>query len=192
MDETEQPDAPRSPHLNVIRRYLPDVVYGANDGLVTTFAIVSGVAGAGLSRTVVLILGFASLVADGFSMASSDYLSERTPKQDEERTSRASAARHGYATFAGFIAPGVVPLLPYVLPVAAEYRFPAAAGLTLLTLFVVGAGRGALSSLSPWRAGLEMLTVGALAAGAAYAVGVLGSALAGGDFAAVSVALTGP
>ncbi|QDT11898.1 VIT1/CCC1 transporter family protein [Planctomycetes bacterium K23_9] len=61
--------------------YLPDFVYGAIDGTVTTFAVVSGVAGAGLSSNVVIILGFANLIGDGFSMAASNYLGTRTESQ---------------------------------------------------------------------------------------------------------------
>jgi hypothetical protein len=48
---------------------LKDYIYGGLDGIITTFAIVSGVAGANLSSSVVLILGFANLLADGLSMA---------------------------------------------------------------------------------------------------------------------------
>jgi VIT1/CCC1 family predicted Fe2+/Mn2+ transporter len=56
-------------------KYLGSAVYGALDGTVTTFAVVSGVVGADLSLRIILILGFANLVADGFSMAASNYLS---------------------------------------------------------------------------------------------------------------------
>ena len=52
----------------VVRHYLPDLVFGANDGIITTFAVVSGVVGASLSNRIILILGFANLVADGVSM----------------------------------------------------------------------------------------------------------------------------
>lgn len=164
----------------IAKRFLPDFVYGANDGLVTTFAIVAGVAGAGLSNTVVLILGFASLLADGFSMATSDYLAERTPSDQHTRSDRGRAMRHGLATFVGFVTPGVVPLIAYLLPIADEYRFPLAGAMTLVTLFVVGAARGLVATLSPWRAGAEMLVVGALAAAVAYGVGVFGSLMTGG------------
>lgn len=57
--------------------WLPDFVYGGIDGAVTTFAVVAGVAGAQLSTTVVLILGFANLLADGFSMAVGKYSSDK-------------------------------------------------------------------------------------------------------------------
>lgn len=55
--------------------YVEDWVYGAVDGTVTTFAIVAGVAGAELSSRIVLILGVANLLGDGFSMASGAFLS---------------------------------------------------------------------------------------------------------------------
>lgn len=55
------------------RGVLRDAVYGAVDGAVTTFAIVAGVAGAGLSPFVVVALGVANVLADGFSMAAANY-----------------------------------------------------------------------------------------------------------------------
>ncbi len=58
--------------------YLRDWVYGGNDGTVTTFAIVAGVIGAHLSPRVILILGSANLIADGFAMAASNYLATRS------------------------------------------------------------------------------------------------------------------
>jgi VIT1/CCC1 family predicted Fe2+/Mn2+ transporter len=61
--------------------YLKDMVYGAIDGAITTFAIVSGVAGAGLSSGVLIVLGLANLLADGFSMAVSNYLGTRSENQ---------------------------------------------------------------------------------------------------------------
>lgn len=55
------------------RGYLRDAVYGGIDGSVTTFAIVAGVAGAGLSPFVIVALGLANVLADGFSMAAGNY-----------------------------------------------------------------------------------------------------------------------
>lgn len=66
--------------------YLKDFVYGAVDGAVTTFAIVAGVAGAGLSSGVIIILGFANLLADGFSMGISNFLGTRAENQLRDQT----------------------------------------------------------------------------------------------------------
>ncbi|MDA0832794.1 MAG: VIT1/CCC1 transporter family protein [Planctomycetota bacterium] len=63
------------------RSYLRDFVYGAIDGCVTTFAVVSGVMGAQLSQRVILILGLANLLADGFSMAVGNYLGTKIELQ---------------------------------------------------------------------------------------------------------------
>lgn len=68
--------------------YLRDFIYGAIDGTVTTFAVVSGVAGAGLSNGVVIILGLANLVADGLSMAVSNFLGTRAEHQQREQARR--------------------------------------------------------------------------------------------------------
>ena len=68
--------------------YLRDFVYGAVDGTVTTFAVVAGAAGARLSAAIVIVLGAANLIADGFSMAISNYLGSRADQQLEERRRR--------------------------------------------------------------------------------------------------------
>lgn len=66
--------------------YLGDFVLGAIDGAVTTFAIVSGVAGAGLTAGVAIVLGLANVLADGFSMAVSNYFKT---KADHDVVARA-------------------------------------------------------------------------------------------------------
>ena len=60
---------------------LADGVLGATDGIVTTFAVVAGAAGASLSPTIVIIMGLANLIADGFSMAVSNYLGARSQQE---------------------------------------------------------------------------------------------------------------
>ena len=67
---------------------LRDFIFGAIDGTITNFAIVSGVAGADLSATVVIILGVANLAADGFSMGVSNFLGTRAEQQQRGRIRR--------------------------------------------------------------------------------------------------------
>ena len=64
---------------------LRDVVYGGIDGAVTTFAIVAGVEGAGLSQTVIIALGIANVLADGFSMAASNYSGTKAERDNIAR-----------------------------------------------------------------------------------------------------------
>ena len=71
--------------------YLGEFVYGGMDGCVTTFAVVAGSVGAGLDSSVIIILGFANLLADGFAMSVGAYLSSKTEKDnfDKYRTQTA-------------------------------------------------------------------------------------------------------
>ncbi len=71
--------------LGPVHNYLRDWIYGGIDGAVTTFAVVSGVAGAGLSPWIILVLGFANLLADGFSMAASNFLGTKAEQDDLQR-----------------------------------------------------------------------------------------------------------
>lgn len=64
--------------------YLSEFVYGGMDGCVTTFAVVAGSVGAGLDSAIIIILGFANLLADGFAMSVGSYLSIKT-EQDNYR-----------------------------------------------------------------------------------------------------------
>ncbi len=66
--------------------YIKDFIYGAIDGAVTTFAIVAASAGAGLSSGIIIVLGLANLLADGFSMAASNYLGTKADQQLFEKT----------------------------------------------------------------------------------------------------------
>jgi VIT1/CCC1 family predicted Fe2+/Mn2+ transporter len=166
--------------VRTVRKYLPDIVYGANDGVVTTFAVISGVVGAALSTTVILILGFANLLADGFSMGASNVLSRRSEARGNALPTLRSAAGHGVATFIGFVAAGLVPLFAYLLPWFDGGRFGAAIALALATLFAVGAGRAFFTGRGWLVSGLEMLLIGALAGAVAYGVGALGAAIVRG------------
>ena len=162
----------------LFRHHLSEIVYGSNDGLVTTFAIVAGVTGAQLQRDVVLVIGFASLFADGASMGASDYLSHRTRADMEEQT-RSTPLRTAMVTFVSFVVIGAIPLISYVIGLPAAARFPTAVVLTGVALFAVGATRSAVGERPWWRTGLEMLVIGAGAAALAYGVGALLSDLTG-------------
>ncbi len=76
-----------SPHpiINRFQEYLGEFVYGGIDGSITTFAVVAGAAGAALDSAVVIILGFANLIADGFAMSVGSYLSTKSEKENYKK-----------------------------------------------------------------------------------------------------------
>lgn len=165
-------------------RYIRDIVYAANDGLVTTLAVVAGVQGADLSPIVVLAMGFANLAADGLSMGLGNYLGIKSERATElkdgydERRESIEAARHGAVTWLSFVLAGLVPLLPYLFGMESSSAFELSLAASGATLFGVGAARTFVTRRSAWRSGLEMLLVGALAGGAGYLAGLAVDAIA--------------
>ncbi len=71
--------------LTKYQDYISEFVYGGIDGSITTFAIVAGSLGAGLSSGYILIMGFANLLADGFSMSIGAYLASKATKDNYEK-----------------------------------------------------------------------------------------------------------
>jgi VIT1/CCC1 family predicted Fe2+/Mn2+ transporter len=167
--------------LGVAQHYIRDVVYGANDGVITTFAVVAGVTGGTLAPVTVLVLGVANLLADGLSMGVGNYLGIRSDERVREAQQlpeqEAYPARHGVATFLAFVAAGAVPLLPYVFPGMAANLFAASTVLSLIVLFGVGAARASVGTGSWWLNGLEMLGLGIVVGAVAYYAGALVAAL---------------
>lgn len=165
----------------VARHYIRDLVYGANDGIITTFAVVAGVAGGSLSHVAVLIVGAANLAADGVAMGVGNLLAIRAHEsalavegRPEEET---YPWKHGTATLVAFVSAGAVPLLPYMLPIADSHRLLWSALLTMASLFGVGVARAAVTRDRWWRTGFEMLLLGGVVAVAAYGAGALVAAI---------------
>ena len=174
---------PQGP-LEIARHYVRELIYGANDGIITTFAVVAGVAGGRLSPRVVLIIGAANLFADGLSMAVGNYLSIRSYESVLETRDlpqeEASPVRHGAATFLAFVVAGAAPLMPYMVPILPFNRFASSFVLTSLAMFVVGASRALIANVCWWKAGLEMLGLGAVVAALAYGSGAVVASIVDG------------
>ena len=227
---------------------LKEIVYGGLDGIITTFAVVSGFSGAALlgaggngevyAITLVLLFGLANLLADGVSMGLGDFLSTRSeqarwnreraveiheishnPDQEYEETvhlleeqglsaedartvadiyrrypelwadwmmehelqmedmSTATPAKDGFVTFTSFLVFGVIPLLPYLAfwgrDISSDTLFILASTATVIALLALGLARSIVTRENHWRAMLEVLGVGVIAAGIAFGVGVL-------------------
>ncbi|WP_340100869.1 VIT1/CCC1 transporter family protein [Salinibaculum salinum] len=156
--------------------YIAEVIYGANDGIVTTFAVVAGVAGASLDPAIILILGVANLLADGFSMGMSNYLSQRSELDYQAAQgdtvhvgTRKSPASTALATFLAFVIAGWTPLLPYALAVDSTLQFSVV--VTAIAFFLVGASRSLVTDKPWYAAGGEMFVIGMVAAAVAFGAG---------------------
>jgi VIT1/CCC1 family predicted Fe2+/Mn2+ transporter len=161
----------------VERKYLPEFVYGGTDGAITTFAVVSGVVGASLGAFIVLILGFANLFADGFSMAVSNYLSSKSQEQLEKKNIKSRAKKKAAVTFFSFLVIGFIPLLSFVIaaitnsPHLIKFQFLYSVILTGIALLIVGWFKGIVLRKKHIRSSLETLLIGGIAAALAFSVG---------------------
>ena len=75
-------------YLGIDKSYISEFVYGGIDGAITTFAVVAGATGASLDISVVIILGLANLIADGFSMSVGNYFSTQAEQDNYDRNRR--------------------------------------------------------------------------------------------------------
>lgn len=156
------------------KEYAKSITYGGLDGIITTFAVVSGAIGGNLGATTIIILGFSNLLADGFSMAAGDYLSSTTEEHDEP----AQAIKNALMTFFSFNIFGLVPLLAYLF-IASWTRLPATATLILasaivsLALTLLGYVKASITEQDKKIEILRTLLVGGIAATVAYGIGQL-------------------
>lgn len=153
-------------------------VFGATDGIITTFAVVASVAGAGLSPSIVLIMGIANMLGDGVSMGLGDFLGERSERLVTKSKDTTKVWQTGLVTFLAFVVAGSFPLLPYFFQALGwfgtnDHQFQLSIVSTLLTLFFVGSLRTIVVPRAWWKNGFEMLFVGSVAASVAYLFGFL-------------------
>jgi VIT1/CCC1 family predicted Fe2+/Mn2+ transporter len=159
---------------------LRDAVFSVNDGIITTFAVVAGSAGAEFSPKVALILGLANLFADGFSMASGIYIGIKS--EVEYETSKGghgrfldSPLKHAVVTFFAFGVGGILPLLPFFFFTQPKFVFSVA--IVGISMFAIGLIKSIYTGKHWLRSGFEVLMIGSVAAAMAYLVGYLADRL---------------
>lgn len=162
--------------------YLSEFVYGGIDGAVTTFAVVAGATGARFDVKILLVLGFANLIADGFSMSVGSYLSTKSEqelmiKRGESIKDEPSPVINGATTYASFILVGLVPLLAHSVDVMFDLQLPnvfaIACALTASAFVGIGFLKSRVSKAPLLKSILETLILGVIAASLAYVLGDL-------------------
>lgn len=154
--------------------YIRNSVFAASDGLITTFAVVAGSQGAGLGPTVVVIMGFANLFADGVSMSSGTYMgvkseNEFEEKQGERQKNGATPIKQALVSFSSFAVAGLIPLLPFLFGL--QNAFLISSIFVLCGQFTIGSLGGKLSGKHWLKKGAENMLIGGGAAMAAYITG---------------------
>jgi VIT1/CCC1 family predicted Fe2+/Mn2+ transporter len=170
-----EPNRTKNPFVSKLYLYLGEFVYGGIDGTITTFAVVAGSVGAGLDTNVIVILGFANLLADGFAMSIGAYLSANSERdKNQEHTSQKSPIFVGFSTYVSFLIMGFIPLLVYVIDLINDVTwnlFVIASVLTGLVFITIGAMKAYVTNGNYAKGIAQTLILGALAAIVAFYVG---------------------
>lgn len=154
--------------------YIRDIVLSANDGIVTTFAVVTGSLGASLSPSVVVILGLANLFADGLSMSTGSYLGVKSEIEFEQSEGKkvkigTRPLKNGLVSFFSFGIAGFIPLISFVFKF--DNAVLVSSILVVASLFIVGIFRGMVSNKHILRTAFENLLIGGASAVVAFYVG---------------------
>ena len=152
----------------------PDFVYGGTDGTITTFAIVAGAAGANLDPSIILVLGLTKVIADGFSLAASRYLSAKTEEDVLGQPRIPSPLSSAISTFLSFVLMGMVPLISFVygyfMHRNGNEMYPYAYFFTFLSLVFIGYIRGRYTQTNTMHNITQTVIIGGMTALIAYFV----------------------
>lgn len=152
-----------------IKNYIRPIILGSVDGIITSFVIIAGGIAGNVSKNSVIIIGFSSLIADAFSMGTSEYLSSRT-----EYTIRESVI-HGISCFISFILFGMIPLIVYSL--SSVFELGSSILSFMACLILIALLKSYISSILAWSSLLEIIALGSVAGGIAYGVAFLSASL---------------
>jgi vacuolar iron transporter family protein len=159
------------------KEYVSEFVYGSTDGIITSLAVVSASLGANLSPAIMIIIGLANILADGFSMGISRYLSANAEIEVTGKTNN-KPITSGFATTIAFILLGS----SVILPIICFYLFNFPSGkllytsvfiITALALFSIGSLKSRFTKKSPLQSGFNTLLIGGIGSIIAYSVGFL-------------------
>ncbi|QQG50290.1 MAG: VIT1/CCC1 transporter family protein [Candidatus Berkelbacteria bacterium] len=152
--------------------FLRNFVFGAEDGLVSTVGLLSGVSFAGLPSREIILSGVILIMVEAISMGAGVYISEDSekeldPAEKENQLSDAIVMLFSYALI------GLIPLLPYIIFDNTMMAFYWSIGASLFALFCVGLFKGYFVHHHPLRGAIKITLIGAVVIAVAVFVGTL-------------------
>lgn len=151
--------------------HLRNLVFGVEDGIVSTVGVLSGIAIANVPPATILLTGVVLIFVEAVSMAAGSFLSEASVDDLSEESAPNASIAAGSIMFASYFAAGFVPLMPYLF-LDVSQAFAASIIASLVALFALGYWSGQTSK-RPAKKAIRMMLVG----GAAILVGVLAGSL---------------
>ncbi len=154
------------------KSFFRNFVFGAEDGLVSTVGLLSGVSFAGLAAREIILSGVILIIVEAISMAAGVYISEDTekeidPSEKENQLNDAAVMFFSYALI------GMIPLLPYIALDDTNIAFYWSIIASLIALFAVGLVKGFFIHSHPLKGALKITAIGAIVIGIAVSIGSL-------------------
>ena len=139
-----------------------NLAFGAEDSLVSTVGLLSGVAAAGVEKTVLFLTGVVLIFVEAFSMSVGSFVADQARRETNGKNAKSSSSLPGaLVMLASYLLAGLVPLLPYVLfdKLSTELSILS----SLIALMVLGVVLGMINKVNPWREALRTGILGGLA-----------------------------
>lgn len=166
-------------------RRIREIIFGLEDGLVSTLGVVTGIAEGTQDRFVIILAGLVVIFVESLSMAAGTYLSNKSEKE-AHFNKRIKFGLHQLlhikeirqknptkdAVFMGisYMIGGTIPIIPYLL-LPLERAIAISVIITIATLFLVGVGKGKLTQTDPLKSGIEMAVISFSAALIGFIIG---------------------
>lgn len=156
------------------RGFLRSFVFGAEDSLVSTVGLLSGISFAGLGSRTIVVSGVILILVEAISMAAGTYLAEdSTNELAETDGEKDNQIGDSVVMFFSYLLIGLIPLLPYLVVSETRRAFFFSVAFSLLGLFLVGFTKGIYVHNHPLKSGLKVTLIGAIVIAIAIWVGSL-------------------
>ena len=147
--------------LKINQDYLRSIVFGLQDGLVSTTGVVVGVSVAVADKRFILLSAFITIAVEALSMATGQYLSEKSVHDLPTSRHHDNLFLGSLFMFFSYLAGGAVPIIPIILGLSSSNPF-LSIYYAFVGLFILGFAKAKLFGGQILRSSLEMLLVGGL------------------------------
>lgn len=157
--------------VNIHEDYLRSILFGFQDGLVSTTGVVTGIATGVEDKAIIVLAAFVAVTVEATSMAAGQYSSEKAVHQmDKEGKHTDNLIWGALLMFFSYLMAGLIPIMPHLI-LPRPFSIYLSVFLAFLGLFVIGYVKGQLVESKPLRSALEMFIIGAIATGIGLTVG---------------------
>lgn len=152
--------------------FLRNFVFGAEDGLVSTVGLLSGVTFAGLAPREIILSGVILVMVEAISMGAGVYISEDSEKELDP-SEKENVFSDSVVMFFSYALIGMIPLLPYIAIDTPSVAFIWSIAISLVALFCVGLFKGFFVRSHPLKGALKITAIGAVVIAVAVFIGSL-------------------